>query len=132
MLAVRIDDKAFLNLIGTWVKAGILEPDGTVKHPDTGTPQGGIVSPVLANISVHYALDLWFEQVVKRHCTGEAIMCRYADDWVCAFRYQQDAEQFVAVLPERLEKVGLMVEPSKTQILRFSRFHPGMEQRFTF
>jgi group II intron reverse transcriptase/maturase len=132
MLALRIDDKAFLNLIRKWLKAGILEPDGTVKHPDTGTPQGGIVSPVLANIYLHYALDLWFEQVVKRHCTGEAILCRYADDWVCAFRYKQDAERFFAVLPERMQKFGLKVEPSKTQILRFSRFQPGMEQRFSF
>jgi len=132
MLALRIDDKAFLNLIRKWLKAGIVEPDGMVKHPETGTPQGGIVSPVLANVYLHYALDLWFERVVKPHCTGEAIMCRYADDWVCAFRYKQDAERFFAVLPKRLQKFGLKVEPSKTQILRFSRFHPGMEQRFSF
>ena len=132
MRALRIDDKAFLNLIRKWVQAGILEPDGHVKFPDTGTPQGGIVSPVLANISLHYALDLWFERVVKRHCTGEAIMCRYADDWVCAFRYKQDAERFFTVLPERVQTFGLKVEPSKTQILRFSRFHPGMERRFSF
>ncbi len=132
MLALRIDDKAFLNLIRKWLKAGILEPDGAVKHPEAGTPQGGIVSPVLANIYLHYALDLWFERVVKPHCPGEAIMCRYADDWVCAFRYQQDAERFYAVLPKRLQKFNLTVEPSKTQILRFSRFHPGMERRFSF
>lgn len=132
MLALRIDDKAFLNLIRKWLKAGILEPDGVVKHPEAGTPQGGIVSPVLANIYLHYALDLWFERVVKPHCQGEAIMCRYADDWVCAFRYQQDAERFFAVLPTRLQKFNLTIEPSKTQILRFSRFHPGMERRFSF
>jgi RNA-directed DNA polymerase len=132
MLALRIDDKAFLNLLRKWLKAGILEPDGRVEHPETGTPQGGIVSPVLANISLHYALDLWFERVVKPHCTGEAILCRYADDWVCAFRYKQDAERFYAVLPKRLQKFNLTVEPSKTQILRFSRFHPGMERRFSF
>ena len=132
MLALRIDDKAFLNLIRKWLKAGILEPDGMVKHPDTGTPQGGICSPVLANIYLHYALDLWFERVVKSQCKGEAIMCRYADDWVCAFRYKQDAERFYAFLPKRLQKFNLNVEPSKTQILRFSRFHPGMERRFSF
>ena len=132
MLALRIDDKAFLNLIRKWLKAGILEPDGSIKHPDTGTPQGGIVSPVLANVYVHYAVDLWFERIVKRHCQGEAILCRYADDWVCAFRYKRDAERFYKVLLKRLGKFGLNVEPSKTQILRFSRFHPGMERRFSF
>ena len=132
MLALRIDDKAFLNLIRKWLKAGILEPDGTVKHPEAGTPQGGIVSPVLANVYLHYALDLWFERVVKPHCKGEAIMCRYADDWVCAFRYKQDAERFFTVLPKRLQKFNLKVEPSKTQILRFSRFHPELKRRFSF
>jgi len=132
MLALRIDDKAFLNLIRKWLKAGILEPDGMIVDPVTGTPQGGIVSPVLANVYLHYALDLWFERVVKPLCKGEAIMCRFADDWVCAFRYKSDAERFYRVLPKRLQKFKLKVEPSKTQILRFSRFHPGMERRFTF
>jgi RNA-directed DNA polymerase len=132
MLALRRDDKAFLHLIRTWLKAGILEPDGTILDPVTGTPHGGIVSPVLANVYVHYALDLWFDRVVKPHCKGEAMMCRYADDWVCAFRDKPDAERFYAVLPTRLGKFGLTVEPSKTQIRRFSRFHPGLERRFCF
>ena len=70
--------------------------------------------------------------MVKPHCKGEAILCRYADDWVCAFRYQQDAEQFYAILPKRLQKFTLTVEPTKTQILRFSRFHPSMKRRLTF
>ena len=94
MLRVRIDDRAFLRLIRTWLKAGVLETDGHVVHPETGTPQGGTVSPVLANGYVHYTLDLWFAKVVKAHCRGKALMCRYADDWVCAFRYQDDAERF--------------------------------------
>jgi RNA-directed DNA polymerase len=132
MLALRIDDKAFLNLIRKWLKAGILEPDGRVIHPDTGTPQGGIVSPVLANVYLHFALDVWFDRVVKRQCEGEAIICRYADDWVCAFRFRRDAEWFYQGLPERLAKFGLTVEPNKTRIHRFSRFHPGMERRFSF
>ncbi len=132
MLALRIDDKAFLNLIRKWLKAGILEPDGMVTDPETGTPHGGIVSPVLANVSLHDALDLWFERVVKPLCKGEAIMCRFADDWGCAFRYKSDAERFYKVLPKRLQTFNLKVEPSKTQIRRFSRFHPGMERRFSF
>ncbi len=132
MLRERIDDRAFLKLIRKWLKAGILETDGQVIHPETGTPQGGIVSPVLANVYLHYALDLWFAKVVKPHCRGEALVCRYADDWVCAFRFQDDAERFYRVLPKRLEKFNLEVAPEKTQLLRFSRFHPGKRRRFTF
>jgi RNA-directed DNA polymerase len=80
MLAVRIDDKALLRLIKKWLKAGILEEDGSVIHPTTGTPQGGIISPILANVYLHYALDQWFEEVVKRDCRGKACLIRYADD----------------------------------------------------
>jgi RNA-directed DNA polymerase len=132
MLSVRIDDQAFLGLIRKWLKAGILEPEGHVVHPDTGTPQGGIVSPVLANVYLHYVLDLWFAKVVKPRCKGEAVLCRYADDWVSAFRYREDAERFYRVQPKRLEKFNLEVAPEKTRLLRFSRFHPGMTRRFTF
>jgi RNA-directed DNA polymerase len=132
MLRVRIDDRAFLHLIRKWLKAGILETDGQVIHPETGTPQGGTVSPVLANVYLHYALDLGFDKVVKAHCRGEALLCRYADDWVCAFRFQEDAERFYRVLPKRLAKFHLQVAPEKTHLLRFSRFHPGMRRRFTF
>ena len=132
MLEQRVDDRAFLNLIRKWLKAGILDTDGKILHPETGTPQGGIISPILANVYLHYALDLWFEKVVRKQIRGEAMMCRYADDFVCAFRYQEDAENFYQALPERLDKFGLKVAPEKTQILRFSRFHPGMKRRFAF
>jgi group II intron reverse transcriptase/maturase len=132
MLSLRIDDRAFLHLIRKWLKAGILETDGKLMHPETGTPQGGVVSPVLANVYLHYALDLWFEEVVKSHSRGEAMMCRYADDWVCAFRFREDAEQFYRVLPKRLRKFNLEVALEKSRILRFSRFHPSMRRRFSF
>ena len=79
MLAERIDDGALLRLIRKWLKAGGLDTDGQVLHPVTGTPQGGTVSPVLANVYLHYALDVWFEKVVKRRCRGEACLLRYAD-----------------------------------------------------
>jgi group II intron reverse transcriptase/maturase len=79
MLRERIDDRAFLRLIQKWLKAGILETDGHVVHPETGSPQGGSISPVLANVYLHYALDVWFAKVVKAHCRGEALLCRYAD-----------------------------------------------------
>ena len=84
MLSLRIDDRAFLNLIRKWLKAGILDTDGQILHPVTGSPQGGIVSPILANVYLHYALDLWFERTVKARCRGQAILIRYADDYVCA------------------------------------------------
>jgi RNA-directed DNA polymerase len=132
MLGRRIDDRAFLNLIRKWLKAGILDTDGQVLHPVTGTPQGGIVSPILANVYLHYALDLWFERVVKPRCDGQAILIRYADDFVCAFQFQRDAKRVYRVLPKRLQKFGLQVASDKTRILRFSRFHPGLPRRFAF
>jgi group II intron reverse transcriptase/maturase len=132
MLQLRVDDRAFLRLIRKWLKAGILETDGKVIHPDTGTPQGGVISPVLANVYLHYALDIWFERVVKPNCHGEAMISRYADDFVCAFRFRDDAERFYKALPGRLAKFKLEVAPEKTRILRFSRFHPSKTRRFTF
>ena len=132
MLEERIDDRAFLRLIKKWLKAGVLEPDGYVKHPVTGTPQGGIVSPILSNLYLHTVLDEWFQEVVKPCLKGRAIMCRYADDWVCAFQYGDDARRFYEVLPKRLGRFGLQVEPSKTGIIRFSRFHPSRKRGRTF
>ena len=132
MLGLRIDDKAFLNLIRKWLRAGILDTDGMIIHPETGTPQGGIVSPILANLYLHHALDLWFEKMVKPQIQGEAQWWRFADDGVCAFRFKEDAERVYRELPKRLRKFGLEVAPEKTQILRFSRFDPGKERRFAF
>jgi RNA-directed DNA polymerase len=86
MLAERIEDGAFLRLIRKWLRAGVLDTDGQILHPVTGTPQGGIISPILANVYLHYALDLWFHHVVKPRCGGEACLIRYADDVVCAFQ----------------------------------------------
>jgi RNA-directed DNA polymerase len=132
MLSERVDDKPFLGLIDTWLKAGILERDGTVIHPHTGAPQGGVISPVLANIYLHYVLDLWFERVVKPRCEGQVQLIRYADDFVCTFQYRGEAEAFYRVLPKRLNKFALSVAPEKTHLHRFSRFHPGRNRRFAF
>lgn len=132
MLALRIDDKALLHLIRKWLKAGILEPDGMVIHPDTGTPQGGIVSPILANVYLHYVLDTWFHQAVKPRLRGRAFIYRYADDWVCGFQYRDDAERFYRTMAKRLGKFNLEVEPSKTKILRFSRFQTSRKQEHIF
>jgi group II intron reverse transcriptase/maturase len=121
LLRLRIDDEPFLRLIRKWLKAGILETDGQIIHPETGSPQGGIVSPMLANIYLHYALDVWFEETVKVHCKGRAYLCRYADDFVCAFECEFDAERFYKALGARMESFGLEVAEEKTNLLRFSR-----------
>jgi len=125
MLEERIDDKPFIHLITKWLKAGILSTDGKILHPVTGTPQGGIISPILANIYLHYVLDLWFEKKVKPNCKGEAYLCRYADDFICAFRFKDDVEGFDKALIERLNKFGLSLSSDKTRIIRFSRFEKG-------
>ncbi|WP_459947945.1 reverse transcriptase domain-containing protein, partial [Desulfocastanea catecholica] len=83
MLEQRIEDQSFLGLIRKWLKAGILEKDIGVILPVSGTPQGGVISAVLANIYLHYVLDLWFEKVVKPRCDGDALLMRFADDYVC-------------------------------------------------
>jgi len=126
MLALRIDDKTLLWLITKWLKAGILDTDGKVLHPVSGTPQGGIISPILANVYLHYALDLWFQKVVIPHCSGKANLVRFADDYVCAFEKQEDAQRFYEVLGKRLGKFGLELSAEKTRIIEFrSTDRPG-------
>ena len=132
MLKRRIDDRKFLNLIRKWLKAGIFEKDGTITNPETGTPQGGIVSPILANIYLHYVLDEWFENVVRQHCQGQVYLCRYADDFVCAFQNEKDAQRFYKVLGKRLEKFGLTLAHEKTKMFRFSKWHRQDHNRFDF
>jgi group II intron reverse transcriptase/maturase len=132
MLQERIADGAFLRLIGKWLRAGIMEEDGKVVHPATGTPQGGIVSPVLANIYLHYVLDLWFERRVKKQSQGDVFMMRYADDFVCAFQYQDDAVRFERQLSERLGEFGLAAAPDKTRTLAFIRCKPEPNEAFEF
>lgn len=132
MLELRIKDRAFLRLIMKWLKAGILDIDGKVISPITGCPQGSIVSPILANIYLHYALDLWFEKIVKRACSGEAYICRLADDFICAFNKKEDAERFYKVLGKRLSKFKLELAEEKTKIIRFSRFKKYENESFEF
>ncbi|MFZ1291455.1 MAG: group II intron reverse transcriptase/maturase [Melioribacteraceae bacterium] len=132
MLEERINDKAFIGLIRKWLKAGIMEPDKMVVHPATGTPQGGVVSPVLANIYLHYVLDLWFEKKIKQKSEGRVYLCRYADDFVCLFQFQRDAEKFYQELPKRLEKFGLNLSKEKTRIISFSKHRMEENSRFDF
>lgn len=132
MLAHRIADGALLGLIAKWLKAGILEEDGQIVHPVTGTPQGGSVSPVLANVYLHYVLDLWFEHKVRKGNHGQSYLIRYADDFVCGFAYRHEAERFAGQLQERLKQFGLEVAPDKTRTLRFGRGGGPHNGRFDF
>ena len=132
MLAERVDDRALIGLIKKWLKAGVLEEDGRIEHPATGSPQGGVVSPVLANIYLHYVLDLWFEKRVKRASQGEAVLYRYADDFVAAFEEESDARKVWAELSDRLKKFGLETAEEKTRVLKFSRRGGQGNGRFDF
>ena len=132
MLEQRIADNQFIRLIKKWLKAGVMETDGKVIHPVTGTPQGGIISPVLANIYLHYVLDLWFEKCLRPACGGEAYLCRYADDFIGAYRYKRDAELFYHKLKGRLAKFGLKLSMEKTNIISFSRFRKHEKTSFDF
>ncbi len=120
-LAHRIEDKRIQRMVKRFLKAGVWE-DGSVTVSDEGTPQGGVISPLLANIYLHYSLDLWFEKVYRKSCAGYARLIRYADDFVVCFQYKTDAERFRKELGERLGKFKLEVEPTKTKVMEFGRF----------
>jgi RNA-directed DNA polymerase len=132
MLERRVNDGALLGLIKKWLRAGILEEDGQIVHPRTGTPQGGIVSPVLANVYLHYVLDLWFEHKVRKTNRGKSFLIRYADDFVCGFACQDEAERFVQELGARLKKFGLELAADKTRMMRFGRNGGPHNGRFDF
>lgn len=119
-LAHRIADPTFLLYINRFLKAGVME-DGKFEETAAGTPQGGLVSPILGNVYLHYTLDLWFEKVVKRACKGYAGMVRFADDFVCCFERKEDAEWFYTALIARLGKFRLEIAEEKTKIIRFGR-----------
>jgi RNA-directed DNA polymerase len=114
----RVRDGVLLRLIGKWLNAGSLE-EGEVTYPDQGTPQGGVISPLLANIYLHEVLDEWFEQEVKPRMKGRAELIRYADDFVICFTQEEDARRVTQILPKRFEKYGLALHPEKTQLLEF-------------
>jgi len=120
-LGHRIGDKLVLRMVKRFLKAGLVE-NGEKMVSDEGTPQGGVISPLLANIYLHYALDLWFEKVFRKSCAGFARLIRFADDFVVCFQNGEDAERFREELGIRLGKFGLEVEPSKTKVIEFGRF----------
>lgn len=120
ILQQRVRDGVVLRLIGKWLNAGVLE-EGTLVVPESGTPQGGVISPILANIYLHEVLDAWFEHEVKPRLAGKAVLVRYADDAVFLFANERDARRVLAVLPKRLGKYGLTLHPTKTRLTAFRR-----------
>jgi group II intron reverse transcriptase/maturase len=116
----RVRDGVLTRLIGKWLNAGVME-NGNVSYPEEGSPQGGVISPMLANVFLHYVLDLWFEQVVRPRMSGHIDLIRFADDFVMVFSREEDARRVMEVIPKRFEKYGLMVHPEKTRLVDFRR-----------
>lgn len=119
-LQKRVQDGVLLQLIGKWLNAGVME-DGRVSYPDAGSPQGGVISPILANVYLHEVLDTWFEETVKPRLKGQVFLIRYADDAVMVFSEESDARRVLDVLPKRFEKYGLALHPEKTRLVPFQQ-----------
>jgi group II intron reverse transcriptase/maturase len=124
----RIRDGMLRRVIGKWLKAGVLE-DGVWSRNTEGTPQGGVISPLLANLYLHEVLDVWFEQQVKPRMRGHAAMVRYADDGVLVFAREDDARRVLDVLPKRFARFGLRLHPEKTRMVSFKSPGPGRGSR---
>jgi group II intron reverse transcriptase/maturase len=117
-IRVRIRDTAMLELLGRFLKAGYVD-DGMLMRPESGTPQGSILSPMLSNIFLHYVLDVWFDETVKTHTDGFCELIRYADDFICVVRYAEDARRIEEALKNRLNKYGLEIHPVKSRTISF-------------
>jgi group II intron reverse transcriptase/maturase len=124
ILQQRVRDGVLLRLIGKWLNAGVLE-DGRYSRPEAGSPQGGVVSPILSNIYLHEVLDAWFERDVLPRLVGRAFLVRYADDAVLVFEFEADARRVLEVLPKRFGKYGLALHPEKTRLIDFHKPGPG-------
>src|SRR6516165_9222718 len=127
----RIKDSRIIRLIQKWLKAGVLE-DGVVTVSDRGTGQGSVISPLLANIYLHYAFDLWAERWRRREVTGDMIFVRYADDFIVGFQHESDARRFLDEMRERLGKFALSLHPEKTRLIEFGRFAAERRKRRGF
>lgn len=116
----RVRDGVLRRILDKWLRAGVME-EGTLSHPTIGTPQGGVISPLLSNIYLHKVLDEWFEEVVKPRLEGQAFLIRFADDFVLVFQREADARRVLEVLPKRFGRYGLRLHPEKTRLVRFDR-----------
>jgi RNA-directed DNA polymerase len=124
----RIGDRRIIRLIRKWLKAGVME-DGVVTVSDRGTGQGAVISPLLANVYLHYVLDLWAVRWRQREATGDMIIVRYADDFIVGFQHERDARRFLDEMRERLQKFALTLHPEKTRLIEFGRFAAERRQR---
>ena len=120
VLRKRVSDGSMLRLIGKWLNAGVVE-DGSLSYPEAGTPQGGVISPMLANIFLNEVLDEWFEHEIKPRLKGRAFLVRFADDFVIACELESDARRILAVLPKRFTRYGLTIHPEKTVLVPFGK-----------
>jgi RNA-directed DNA polymerase len=133
----RVGDQRIIRLIQKWLKAGVLE-DGIVNVSDRGTAQGAVISPLLANIYLHYVLDLWAERWRRHEATGDMVIVRYADDFIVGFEHEADARRFLDAMRERLGKFALTLHPEKTRLIEFGRYaaenrrHRGLGKPETF
>jgi len=118
ILSQRIRDGVLVRLIGKWLNAGVME-EGSVYHPETGVPQGGVISPILSNVYLHEVLDQWFAKQIKPRLKGQGYLTRFADDFVMTFEREEDARRMLDVLPKRLGRYGLRLHPEKTRLIRF-------------
>ena len=116
----RVRDGVIRRILHKWLKVGVLE-EGVLRHAEMGTPQGGVISPLLANIYLHEVLDVWFEREIKTRLSGRSFLIRYADDFVLVFAEERDARRVMDVLPKRFGKFGLKLHPGKTRLVRFTR-----------
>lgn len=128
-LRVRVNDGGILRLIGKWLKAGVSE-GGEIIYPDKGTPQGGVISPVLSNIFLHYVLDDWYIKEVQPRMKGKCFLIRYADDFIMGFQLESDAKRIMEVLPKRFNRFELELHPEKTKLIPFGR--PSVKPEGTF
>jgi hypothetical protein len=120
MMKERIVDRTILRLIGKWLKAGVMEEGARIRN-EVGVPQGGVISPLLANIYLHYVLDLWIMRKVKRELAGRIYLIRYADDFVIGCTDREDAQKVWGMLPDRLKQFGLELSPEKSRLMEFGR-----------
>ena len=120
MVEKRVSDGTILRLIGKWINIGAMD-QGRLLISETGTGQGQVISPLLANVYLHHVLDEWFETVVKPRLRGEAYEIRFADDFILCFQYREDAEKVRGALEKRFQKYGLTLQPNKTRMMEFGR-----------
>ena len=134
MLEQRVDDRSFLRLITKWLKAGVLEAEAENRWEESvsGTPQGGVISPILANIYLHYVLDLWLDKRLRKELGGKMLWMRFADDFIVCFEHKRDAVDFLAGLGLRLREFCLNLAEEKSGLVKFNRWEPDDSGRFTF